>query len=402
MLLEFFTMCVLCGADWPQFRGPNSDGHAAGPATPLQWSDSKNVGWKVGVPGLGWSSPVVADGKVFLTTAVPSGEGLSLRALALDAQSGELAWDREVRAIEKAPPIHPKNSHASPTPIVRDGSVFVHFGAQGMARLDAQNGEIEWTCFELDYPPVHGNGGTPVLQDGNLIVACDGSQDPFVIAVNATNGKIAWKTPRSVKARINHSFVTATVAIVDGKAQVLTPGPDHLAAYDPATGAELWKVIAPGWSVVPQPALGHGLVIYNHDYDHPELMAVRLGGTGDVTKTHVQWRIKRGAPSTPSPLLIGDELYFVSDKGIASCVDARTGTAHWMERLDGNYSASPVFANGRILFLNENGLATWVQLGKEFVVLGTNEVPGRTFATPAFAGGAMYLRTDKQLYKFSD
>ncbi|MBC7820562.1 MAG: PQQ-binding-like beta-propeller repeat protein, partial [Planctomycetaceae bacterium] len=136
MIFEVIALCVLsAGAgDWPQFRGPNSDGHAVGPATPVEWSDTKNVVWKTSIPGLGWSSPVVVDGKVFLTTAVPRGEGLSLRAMAFDAKTGKTIWDREVRAIDKAPSIHTKNSHASPTPLIRDGSVFVHFGAQGMAR----------------------------------------------------------------------------------------------------------------------------------------------------------------------------------------------------------------------------------------------------------------------------
>ncbi len=401
MLLKVIVVCALSAGDWPQFRGPNSDGHAAGPATPVEWSDTRNVVWKTSIPGLGWSSPVVVDGRVFVTTAVPRGEGLSLRAMAFDAKSGERIWDREVRSIEKAPSIHTKNSHASPTPLIRDGSVYVHFGAQGMARLAASDGELLWTCFELDYPPMHGNGGSPMLHDGKLFVVCDGSKDPFVAAIDTRTGKVAWRTPRGVKARISHSFVTPTIATVDGKAQLLAPGPDHFAAYDLATGDEIWRVLAPGWSVVPQPALGHGLVIYNHDYDNPELMAVKLGGKGDVTDSHVVWRIKRGVPSTPSPLLVGDELFFVSDTGIASCVDAKTGERHWMERLGGNYSASPIFANGRVLFLNETGSATWVKADKEFAVLGTNELSGRTFATPAFVDGAMYLRTDEALYKFA-
>jgi outer membrane protein assembly factor BamB len=401
MLLEIVVAWALGAGDWTQFRGPNSDGTAAGPATPLVWSDTENVVWKSPIPGLGWSSPAIADGRVFLTTAVRRGEGLSLRALALDVRTGKILWDREVREVAKAPAIHQKNSHASPTPLVRDGSVFVHFGALGMARLAASDGAIQWICTELDYPPMHGSGGSPVLHDGKLVVVCDGSKDPFVAAVDAETGKVVWKTPRSVAARVSHSFVTPTIAVVDGQAQVMAPGPDHFAAYDLKTGLELWQVKAPGWSVVPQPTLGHGLVIYNHDYDNPELVAIRLGGKGDVTETHVAWRIKRGAPSTPSPLLVGQELYFVSDAGIASCVDVKTGERHWMERFGGNYSASPVFANGRILFLNETGLATWVKAGKEFEIMGTNEVPGRTFATPAFSDGAMYLRTDENLYKIS-
>lgn len=198
MIFQAIVMCVLSAeaGDWPQFRGPNSNGHAVGPATPVEWSDTKNVAWKTSIPGLGWSSPVVVNGKVFLTTAVPHGEGLSFRAMALDAKSGKVIWDREVRTLDKAPAIHTKNSHASPTPLVRDGAVFVHFGAQGMARLAAADGELQWTCLELDYPPLHGNGGSPVLHDGKLIVVCDGSKDPFVAAIDAKTGKVAWKTPR--------------------------------------------------------------------------------------------------------------------------------------------------------------------------------------------------------------
>lgn len=402
MILKILTMCVLMAGDWPQFRGANSDGHYTGPATPLEWSETKNVAWKTNINGLGWSSPAVVDGRIFLTTAVPQGEGLSFRALALDADSGKILWDRKVRAVEQTPAIHPKNSHASPTPIVRDGSVFVHFGAQGMARLSAADGEVQWTCFELDYPPLHGNGGSPMLHDGKLVIVCDGSKNPFVAGIDAKTGDVAWKTPRSVPARLTHSFVTPTVTVIAGKAQVLAPGPDHMAAYDLHTGKELWQVKAPGWSVVPQPAIGHGMVIYNHDYDHPELMAVKLGGSGDVTESHVVWRMKRGAPSTPSPLLVDDELYIVSDKGIATCLNAKTGETHWTERVGGNYSASPVMANGRVLLLSEDGLATWVKAGQEFEMLGQNEIPGRTFATPAFVDGAMYLRTDAALYKIAE
>ncbi|MEY4394321.1 MAG: hypothetical protein RL595_1570 [Planctomycetota bacterium] len=412
--LKVFT-CILVirlavvpamGADqseWPQFRGPNADGHVHGQTFPLEWSDSKNVAWKTAIPGLGWSSPALVQGKVYLTTAVPKDGGLSLKAMALDGGTGKIVWEREVRALDKAPKIHSKNSHASPTPIVRDGSVYVHFGALGMASIAAADGAIQWTNFEINYPPVHGSGGSPVLHDGKLVIVCDGSTNPFVAAIDAKTGKVAWKQPRSILGKINHSFATPAVTVIDGKAQVMAPGPDHFAAYDLETGVEVWRVKAPGWSVVPQPAIGHGLVIYNHDYDNPELLAVRLGGKGDVTESNIVWRLKQGAPSSPSPLLVGEELYFVSDKGIASCVNAKTGERHWMERLssDSNYSASPIFVNGRVLFLAENGLATWVSLGKKFHVLGKNSVPGRTLATPAFSGGAMYLRTDEHLYKFS-
>jgi outer membrane protein assembly factor BamB len=403
MTVSHWIACALLlflDGPWPQFRGPQSNGHAGNLEIPSEWSDTQQVVWKVEVPGLGWSSPVLADGRVYLTTAVAQGEGLSLRVLAMDQSTGAMVWDRQVREIAKAPPIHAKNSHASPTPILADGKIYVHFGPLGMARLDRQDGEIDWICQELDYPPVHGSGGSPMLVDGKLVVVCDGSSSPFVAAVDANTGKVLWKTPRSVEARISHSFVTPNVFQVDGRWQVMAPGPNHFAAYDLADGKELWRIRADGWSVVPQPLIYRDLVIYNHDYDNPELIAARLGGSGDVTDSHVVWRLKRGAPSTPTPLLIGDELYFVSDTGIASCVDAGTGEKHWMERIGGNFSSSPIFVDGKILLLDEDGVATWIRPGKAFETLGKNELPGRTLATPAFLAGAMFLRTDQHLYRF--
>jgi outer membrane protein assembly factor BamB len=387
---------------WPQFRGARSDADVGGGTAPLRWSDDENVVWKKSLPGLGWSSPIVAGGRVYVTTAAPVGEGLSLRALALDAESGSVAWDTEIRAVAAAPAIHFKNSHASPTPILRDGALFVHFGTLGTARLAAHDGTLQWLCTELEYPPVHGSGGSPVLSDGILVIVCDGGVGPFVAALDAESGKIAWKTPRSVKADISHSFVTPLATVVEGRTQVLAPGPDHCAAYDLATGAEIWRVRARGWSVVPQPLVHAGLAIYNHDYDHPELMAVRLGGAGDVTESHVAWRRQRGAPSTPTPLLVGEEIYTVSDNGVASCFDARTGAEHWMRRIGGNYSASPVHAEGRVLFLSEQGAAVWVRAAKEFEIVAKNEVSGKTLATPAFDGRAMYLRTDEHLLRIEE
>lgn len=401
MLSLVWLFCAFVAGDWPEFRGPDGLGHAVDHRVPMEWSDTKNVSWKVPIAGLGWSSPSIVDGVIYITTAVPQGDGLSLRALAISSTTGKTIWDREIRSIEKTPAIHAKNSHASPTPIVRDGAVYVHFGTLGTARLDAKTGAIVWLCKELVYPPMHGSGGSPVLSDGKLVIVCDGSIEPFVCALDAKTGAVAWKTLRSVPARISHSFVTARVTPVDGRKQVLAPGPEHLGAYDLETGRELWKIMAPGWSVVPQPVIFEDLVIYNHDYDNPELMAVRLGGDGDATETNIAWRSERGAPSTPTPLLIGDKLFFVSDKGIASCVDARTGERHWMERLGGNYSASPVYVNDLVLFLSEDGVATWVRPTTAFEVVGKNEITGRTFATPAFDGNAMILRTDTELLKIA-
>lgn len=399
MLSLLFILSACVAGDWTQFRGPRADAHVRNATAPLRWSDTENIVWKTKIPGLGWSSPVVEKGVVYLTTAVPQGQGLSLRAMAIDATKGDVLWDREVRSLESVPSIHAKNSHASPTPIVIDDAIIVHFGTQGTARLAKRDGAIQWLCTELIYPPMHGSGGSPILCEGKLVIICDGSKEPFVAALNVKDGTVAWRTPRSVFGPISHSFGTATVARVGQQTQVIAPGPDHLAAYDVHTGKELWRVQAKGWSVVPQPTLFEDLVIYNHDYDNPELIAVRLGGEGDVTDTHIAWRRDRGAPSTPSPVLVDGLLYLVSDKGVASCIDARTGEQQWMERLGGNYSASPIYVDGLILFLNEDGVAHWVRPGKTFESVQRNEVTGKTFATPAFDEQAMYLRTDEFLLK---
>lgn len=386
--------------DWPQFRGPHADGKAQASALPpMEWSENDHIAWKSFIPGLGWSSPIIADGMIFLTTAIPEGSGLSLQAMALRESTGDVVWKKEVFALPSTPPIHAKNSHASPTPIFHQGALYVHFGPHGTAKLKSIDGSIAWKTQALDYPPMHGNGGSPILFNQRLFVVCDGSKNPFVAAIDAANGEIAWKTYRSVTAPISHSFVTPTIALVEGEPQLLAPGPDHFAAYRLSDGQELWKIQAQGWSVVPQPTVTQGLVIYNHDYDHPELIAARLGGQGDVTQSHVVWRLKRGAPSTPTPLENQGWLFFVSDKGMASCVDVATGESKWFERLGGNYSASPLLIGDRILFLDEDGVATWVRASDKFEKLSQSTLPGRTFATPAISHNSLYLRTDQAIYK---
>ncbi len=183
-LIAILLLAILPG-DWPQFRGPNSDGLILETAVPVKWSDTENVVWKVPVPGLGWSSPSVVGDRIYLTTAVPQGEGLSLRTLCLDAETGKTVWDQEIRAIEKTPSIHTKNSHASPTAIVDQGSVYVHFGTLGTARLDAATGKVIWQTTALEYNPLHGSGGSPILYDGKLFIACDGTSEPYVAALSA-------------------------------------------------------------------------------------------------------------------------------------------------------------------------------------------------------------------------
>ena len=381
-------------ADWPQFRGPGGQGEAGLAALPTQWSATEHIAWKQNVPGTGWSSPVVVAGKVYLTAAAPidNSKDLSLRALSFDAVTGKLLWNQEVfrQIAAKSPGIHSKNSHASPTPIVDKGRLYVHFGHQGTACLDVASGKTLWANQELKYAPVHGNGGSPILVDGLLVFSSDGAVVRRLVALDADTGKVKWKTTRNSSALKRFSFTTPLAIEVDNKKQIVSPASNVVGAYDAATGAEIWHVDYTGYSVIPRPVYGHGLVFISTSYDSPVVMAIRVNGKGDVTKTHVAWTLKKGAPNTPSMLLVGDELYMVSDAGLASCVDAKTGEVHWQKRLTGNgYSASPIHANGNVYFLSEDGVCTVVLASKTFSQVSRNLLGERTLASPAAADGAL-------------
>ena len=387
--------------DWPEFRGPTGQGHARAVGLPTEWSDTKNVAWKQPIPGLGWSSPALVGGRLYLTTAVvvAGSEDHSLRALCLDAGSGRILWNEAVfNQPVDAPRIHGKNSHASPSPLVAGNRVFVHFGHQGTACLDL-TGKLVWKNAELKYAPVHGNGGTPVLVDDALIFSCDGGADPFIVALDAATGRVRWKTPRAGDAVKKFSFSTPLVITVQGQTQVISPGSDSVSAFDPKSGREIWRVNYDGYSVIPRPVFGHGLVFLSTGYNPPSVLAIRPDGTGDVTETHVAWTVKKGAPHTPSLLLVGDELFMVSDGGIATCLDAKTGEEIWQERIGGKFSSSPLFNGGLIYLQSEEGVGTVFKAARAFELIATNPLNERTLASYAVGDGAIFVRTEKQLFR---
>ena len=391
--------------DWPQFRGPTGQGHATERGLPLQWSETSNIVWKSPVPGLGWSSPAVANGRVWLTTVVESKErrgrvSASLRALAYDVATGKELVNVEVFRLDDAGYVNPKNSRASPTPIVDGDRVYVHFGAEGTAALNT-SGEILWMTY-LRYESQHGNGGSPTLYRDLLIVNCDGNGgDAYVVALDTATGKTRWKTSRRRPA--DQAYSTPLVITVGQQDQLVSVGAYRTAAYEPLTGQEIWRVsYGDGFSNVPRPVFGQGLVFIATGFQTPALMAVRPDGKGDVTRTHVAWTVTRGAPYTPSPLLVGNDLYYVSDTGVLSLADATSGQIVWQQRLGGNYSASPVFVDGRIYFQNEEGITSVIAPGREFKRLATNRLDGATLASMAVSGGSFYLRTHTHLYRIAE
>jgi outer membrane protein assembly factor BamB len=405
-----FFLLFACGLqaptreNWPEFRGPTGQGIYGGSDLPLEWSTTANIRWKQSIPGKGWSSSIVVDGRVYLTTAVPgendNNVSQSLRALCLDAASGKVLWDKEIVQQDgsTAPGIHAKNSHASPTPLTDGERLYVHFGHQGIACLNLA-GAILWKNLDLGYKPVHGNGGSPVLCSGKLIFSCDGSDQQFVVALNSQTGKVIWKTPRESSSQQKFSFNTPLVIDVGAAKQVVSAGSGVINAYDVETGREIWRVRHGGYSVVPRAVYGHGLVFLCTGYNTPELLAIRADGQGDVTDTHVAWKTRRGAPNNPSPLLVGNELYLLSDAGTASCLDAKTGKVRWQERVGGAYSASPLFGARRLYLVAEDGQTTVLHAGAEFKVLARNRLEERTLASPAAADGALFIRTEKHLFR---
>ena len=398
---SFFLFSVSAAAqqvaEWPEFRGPGGQGHARTGPAPLEWSATRNVVWKVPIAGRGWSSPVIGDGRVWVTTAVAERGGASLRAIALDVESGRELLNVEVFRLSNANLKNEKNSHASPTPIVDGGRVYVHFGGEGTAALDASTGKILW-AKKFPYASQHGSGGSPVLYKGLLIFSGDGHLEAWVIALDTRTGTVRWKTER--RRPFDQAYTTPLVISVNGRDQIVSVGAYRAASYDPATGREIWSVrYEGGFSNVPRPLFAHGLVYITTGFFEPVLLAVRPDGTGDVTDTHIAWSMRRGVPFTPSPIVVGDELYVISDLGVLTCADAKTGKVQWQQRLGGNHSASPIYADGRIYFLSEEGVATVIAPGTAFRKLALNELDEPALASMAVAHGSIFIRTLRHVYR---
>jgi outer membrane protein assembly factor BamB len=402
--------------NWPRFRGPNGQGHSGETGLPLHWNASSNVAWKTAIPGEGWSSPIVWDSKVFLTSATEN--GTQCRVISVDAKTGQILWNKHV--LDQQPRRkESKNSYATPTPTTDGKSVFAVFGDGSVVAVD-MSGNLLWTNREVAFYSRHGLGASPMLYGDLLIMPYDGSnpvtaagnwpkvddnertgwQIPWdkalLVALDVKTGKRVWTGKRGL-SRIAH--VSPIIAQVDGKDQIISGAGDRLQGFDPKTGELIWSIYAPGEGVTPSPVLGYGMVLASSGFEKPTLRGVKLGGAkGDVTKTHIAWEQKKGVPTQPSPIYVKPYLYAITDGGIASCYDPKTGEQIWQERVGGTYSASPVFADGRIYFLSEAGDTTVIAADKEFKVLAKNALGEKCQASMAVSGGKLFIRSDKNLF----
>jgi outer membrane protein assembly factor BamB len=391
--------------NWAEFRGPAGAGHSDATGLPREWSETKNVVWKTAIHGRGWSSPVVWGKQVWLTTATPDGKELSV--LCVDRESGKVLLDQKLFTVANPTELWAKyNSYASPTPVIEEGRIYVHYGTYGTACLDTKSMKPLWARDDLKCDHFRGAGSSPILFENLLILTFDGHDVQYLVALDKKSGKTVWKSDRT------HDFGTddgdrkkgyATPIIIDvaGKPQLITPASYAVVSLDPHTGKILWWVKTAGHSPAMRSLFGHGLV-YATSGAGKELIAIRPDGKGDVTGSHIAWKTNKGIGHKPSPVLVDDLIYVVSDNAAAVCIDAKTGQQVWAQRVAGTaFSASPLYADGVIHFFAEDGSATVIQPGREYKELGRNKLDGgkECKMTPAIAGKSFFIRTDSNLYR---
>jgi len=404
--------------DWPEFRGPHGNGLASNPGDPkplglpLHWSETENVLWKTPIPHVGWSTPVVMDGRIWLTTATLKGHDFFV--ICVDADSGQIRLNRKLFHADDPEPLgNPINCYASPSPVVESGRVYLSFGSYGTACLDTETFEVLWTRRDLQCRHLRGPGSSPILFENLLILTMDGVDVQYLVALEKTTGKTVWKTDRTadwndlgddgkpiLEGDLRKAYSTPLIIETGGRKQMLTVGAKALYGYDPADGRELWKVNTPAYSGASRPVYGKGIAYMVSGFGKTELLAIRVDGSGDVTDTHVVWKIRSTSlPRTPSPVLVDDLLFTINDTGTILCLEAASGREVWRQFIRGNCAASLLYADGRIYAFNRDGQTTVFKAAREYQVLATNKLDSDFMASAAVSGKTLFLRTKTHLYR---
>jgi outer membrane protein assembly factor BamB len=386
--------------NWPQFRGPTGDGHATGKNLVTSFSETENIRWKTPIHDKGWSSPVVWGDQVWLTTALANGK--ELFAIALDKNTGKIVHDLKMFTPVNPPDLTKFNSHASPTPAIEEGRVYLHYGSYGTACVDTKTGKTIWKREDLKCDHYRGPASSPVLWGDLLFLTFDGFDLQYSVALNKLTGETVWKKDHAIKYKIENgdykkAFATPSILTVDGQPQLVTPAAEQTIAYDPKTGDELWRVTLGGMNEACKPVLAHGLIYLSTGHTS-NLVAVKAGLKGNLDKSSFAWEFPKQAPTRPSVLVIGEELYLVNDTGIPACLDAKTGKKLWTARFDGQFSGSPVYAGGHIYFPGEVGKTYVIKPGKEYEEVAVNKLADGSRSSMAVSGDAIYHRTLSHLY----
>ena len=402
--------CLVIEANeqWSQFRGHYGNGIIKSTSAPINWSDNTNIDWKTPIHDRGWSSPVIWNDQIWMTTATK--EGNKMYAICVNKLSGKIEHDIHVFDVKSPQAITNENTYASPTPVVEEGRVYVHFGTYGTACISTKDGQILWKRRDLncDHEIGAGPASSPFIYNNFLIFNVDGRDVQYVIALNKETGQTAWKTNRSVDfsdVQINQRKAYGTPFIIPrgNSNQMVSIGAKGVYSYDPENGKELWKAEHRGWSIAPRPVYGEGLVFTMIDRDRPEMWAINPNGSGDITETHIEWKETKRMPPRASPIIIKGLLFVVDRNGYISCIEAKTGKSIWQKRMKGRFSASPILANNLIYFFNEDTVCTIIKPTRELVIVAENKLSSdKLMATPAFDENSIYIRTENNLYKIKE
>lgn len=412
------TLCacsaVFADEQWNQYRGPRGDGTSTAKGLPVTFGEgSKEIVWKIPMPGRAWSSPVAWGKQIWFTNApeihntTPEkpklDEPLVLSAVCLDFDTGKIVHDLKLFEVDTPQFTHPTNSYGSPTPYIEEGRIYVHFGAYGTACLDTQTGKKIWERRDLPCDHFRGPGSSVAVYGDLLYLTMDGYDFQYIVALNKRTGETVWRKDRGVDfgttdGDAKKSYSTPTLVESGGRSMLVSPFASHTIAYDPKTGEPLWQVKHGGMNAAARPLFGHGLVFINSADGPNPLIAVRPIGVGDIS-TEIVWKSSKAIPKRSSQLLIGDLLFLMNDSGVASCLEAETGNLVWTKRLGSDYWSSPIYADGLIYCFSQTGNAPVFKASREYDEVADNKLAEGCNASPAVVGRSLIVRTMKHVYR---
>jgi len=419
LLFCFFFVAFLFGSkqansqdkNWTHFRGSNLNGMAVTENIPLKWDDS-SIKWKTEIHDNGYSSPVVYNNQIWVTTA--KSDGKELYAVCIDFKTGKIIYDIKVFTPDEVPGKHSINTYASPTPCIEKGFVYVHYGSMGTACINTANGSIVWTRTDFKCKHVQGPASSPIIYKNLLILHFEGTDVRYIVALDKSNGKLIWRSDRPsepyepITVIGRKAYITPIIIKVKGRDMLISNGSAVCIAYEPNTGKEIWRIINGAESTVAMPFTENGLVYWYSGFmvadggtKFTELLAVNPDGKGDITGTNVLWKKKDELSRNHclTPVIKDGLIYTVTTRNILMCIDAATGEEIWATHLTSNYDASPIYVNGNIWFFSVKGEVMVIKAGRKYEVVAQNQMDSGIWATPAILRNSVILRTQKYLYR---